>query len=230
MSSEMPPLFERPQCPCGSFDFEEGGYGLNFCMRCGIGNPGPITTNASMPFFRADRVLPKQCYTRLKRFKKYLFRAMRLQSANTIPEQTWRYLLDRRPYRDSKHVQCTLKQARHLKRKCYDSLPFLTAQLCPHIKVPVMSEREKERALLMFSRIDRSIRTGPFISYLYCLEYILMRMQRQDICAHTNRIQCPKRRAQYKVRLDKIFDGEESSPKRSLNLKDFFKMQSRTPA
>ena len=156
-------------------------------------------------YFRADRILPKQCYTRLKRFKKYLFRAMRQQSANSVPKETWEYLLARRPFRDSKHVQQALKQARHLKRKCYDSLPYLTAALCPHIKVPSLDEQEKDRALQMFGRIDIAIRAGPFVSYLYCLEFILDRMGRQDVCAHINCIQCPKRRATYKLRLDQIF-------------------------
>ena len=227
LDAPPPPTGEHPKCVCGSPNFEEGGFGLSFCLQCGLGKPGPITSFLSMPFFRADRVLPKQCYTRLKRFKKYLFRAMRLQSASTVPEETWRYLMERGPYRDSKHVQCTLKQARHLKRKCYDSLPFLTAQLCPHIKVPVMNEREKERALQMFTRIDVAIPTGPFVSYLYCLEYILTRMGRNDICAHINQIQCPKRRARYKVRLDRIF-GE--TPKLGPDLREFFRMRSRTPA
>ena len=113
------------------------------------------------------------------------------------------------PYRDAKHVQLTLKQARQLKRKCYDSLPYLTAALCPHINVPCLNESEKERALHMFDRIDRSIRSGPFVSYLYCLEYILKRMQRHDVCIHINRIQCPKRRATYKMRLDEIFGAPE---------------------
>ena len=215
------------QCECGGANFEEPGYGLSICLLCGLAKPGPITSLFSMPFFRADRVLPKQCYTRLKRFKKYLFRAMRLQSANTVPEETWRYLLSRAPYRDAKHVQCTLKQARHLKRKCYDSLPFLTAQLCPHVHVPVMSEREKNRALRLFSRIDAAIPSGPFVSYLYCLEYVLKRMGRSDVCVNINRIQCPKRRARYKERLDKIFGAETSHHPR---LHDFFKKQSRTPS
>ena len=194
-----------PVCTnCSSTNFDEGGFGLDFCLRCGTGKPGNIT-NTFPGFFRADRILPKQCYTRLKRFKKYLFRAMRQQSANSVPRETWEYLLARRPYRDAKHVQLTLKQARHLKRKCYDSLPYLTAALCPHIKVPCLDEVEKDRALQMFERIDRAIRSGPFVSYLYCLEYILKRMRREDVCEHINRIQCPKRRATYKLRLDMIF-------------------------
>jgi hypothetical protein len=130
---------------------------------------------------------------------------MRQQSCATIPQETWDYLLSKRPYRDAHHIQWTLKQARHLKRKCYDSLPFLTAQLCPEIKVPSMSEAEKIRALTMFRKIDQNVVVGPFISYLFCLEYILLRMGRGDVCDCINRIQCPKRRSMYKSRLDKIF-------------------------
>jgi len=201
---------ERPTCTnCGSTEFEEGGYGLDYCLRCGVGKPGSLMNHAASCYFRADRILPKQCYTRLKRFKKYLFRAMRQQAAGSVPQETWQYLLERAPYRDAKHVQLTLKQARHLKRKCYDSLPYLTAALCPHVQVPCITESEKERALHMFERIDRAIRSGPFVSYLYCLEYILKRLQRSDVCAHINRIQCPKRRATYKTRLDAIFGAPE---------------------
>jgi len=202
---------ERTECSsCGhdSFD-EEGGYGLDYCLHCGTGKPGSLMNFRTMNFFRTDRILPKQCYTRLKRFKKYLFRAMRRQAASSVPEETWQYLMDRGPYRGAKHVQLTLKQARHLKRKCYDSLPYLTAALCPHLQVPNIGEAEKERALHMFRRIDRAIRSGPFVSYLYCLEYILQKLHRKDMCTYINRIQCTKRRATYKARLDKIFEAPE---------------------
>ena len=118
------------------------------------------------------------------------------------------YLLSHRPYRNAKHIQITLKQARHLKRKCYDSLPFLTSLLCPHIAVPTLQEREKVRALQMFNVIDRAIRGGPFVSYLFCLEFILKRMGRHDVCENINQIQCPKRRAAYQQRLRVIFESE----------------------
>ena len=197
---------------CGKLDFEEGGYGIDFCLHCGVGKPGTFMNHACMSYFRADRILPKQCYTRLKRFKKYLFRAMRQQAASSVPQETWEYLIEHGPYRNARHVQRTLKQARHLKRKCYDSLPYLTAALCPQITVPCINENEKEQALQMFTRIDCAIRSGPFVSYLYCLEYILKRLHRSDVCEHINCIQCPKRRATYKFRLDKIFgaDGHET--------------------
>jgi len=194
----------EPECDsCGGSIFEETGYGINFCVHCGMGKPGMPIVNETT-FFRSDRVFPKQCYTRLKRFKKYMHRAMRMQSSSTIPQETWQYLLDHRPYTNAQHVQTVLKKARHLKRKCYDSLPFLTNALCPHIEVPELDQKEKARALHMFRKIDRAIK-GPFVSYLYCLEYILRAMGRGDMCPYINRIQCPKRRARYKTKLDGIF-------------------------
>ena len=114
------------------------------------------------------------------------------------------------PYRNAKHIQLTLKQARNLKRKCYDSLPFLTSLLCPHIVVPSLDELEKARALQMFNQIDRAIQTGPFVSYLFCLEYILKKMGRADVCVNLNQIQCPKRRAAYTTRLNDIFNEDSA--------------------
>ncbi len=196
-------MFVEVKCTCGSTIFEEGGFGLDFCVRCGVGKKVGLQMNNS--YLRQDRMQNNQHYTRLKRFKKYLCRAMRQQSNCTVPRETWDYLLSKGPYRDSSHIQWTLKQARHLKRKCYDSLPFLTAQLCPHVVVPTLSQSEKRTALDMFGTIDTAIKEGPFISYLFCLEYILKRMERHDVCEHINKIQCSKRREKYKVRLDSIF-------------------------
>lgn len=197
-------------CVCGSVLFEATGFGLDYCMRCGIGRPGALLPTET--FFRADRVLPKQFYTRRKRFKKYLNRASLFQSASTIPQDTWAYLLKHGPYRGAKHIQCTLKKARHLKRKCYDSLPLLTKHLCPHITVPILHDLETREALRCFDRIDREFGEGPFISYLYCLEYILRRMGRDDICPFINRIQCTRRRAAYRAQLDGIFKSVSAKP------------------
>ena len=190
-------------CVCGANCFEAQGFGIDFCTSCGLGRPGALTceTNA----WCGDRALPRQFYTRRKRFKKYLFRAMRRQSANTVPQETWEYLLQRRPYRGARHVQRTLKAARNLKRKCYDSLALMTSVLCPHLKVPCLGEDEKNRALQLFDQVDVALGEGGFVSYLFCLEYILRYMGRDDICVYINQIQCAKRRANYKERLDKIF-------------------------
>ena len=130
---------------------------------------------------------------------------MRQQSCCTVPKATWDYLLENAPYQDTRHIQYTLKRARHLKRKCYDSLPFLTAALCPLIKVPSLTQQEKHQALQLFKTIDGAIREGPFVSYLFCLEYILKKMGRQDLCEFINRIQCNKRRAAYTTKLNDIF-------------------------
>ena len=191
-------------CKCGGTWFDEGGFGLDFCFSCGLGITG-FHQNIQHYVFQ-DRIPGQQSYTRLKRFKKYLCRAMRQQSSCTIPEETWKFLSERGPYRDAKHVQHTLKRARNLKRKCYDSLPFLVDALCPHITVPTLDEREKMMALEHFKTIDIAFREGPFVSYLFCLEYILKKLGRDDMCMYINRIQCCKRRAAYKVRLDSIFE------------------------
>ena len=194
---------------CGNSAFLEGGFGLDTCLQCGLSRSGSFNTD--VVYWNQNQVLPRAFYTRRKRFKKYLSRAMRRQSSSTVPQETWEYLIKRGPYRSARHVQQTLKAARHLKRKCYDSLPFLTATLCPHIKVPVIGEIERNRALDMFDRIDGAIKTGPFVSYLFCLEFILKRMGRSDVCEHINRIQCAKRRAAYQRRLDAIFDEPRDS-------------------
>ena len=196
----------EPCTECGMSNFDVGGFGLDFCLNCGLGRASRLET-VLMSFGGyppQDSIAGHQSYTRMKRFKKYLCRAMRQQSNCTVPRETWDYLFERRPYRGAKHIQLTLKQARHLKRKCYDSLPFLTAMLCPKLEVPTLSQREKNRAIRLFRIIDDTIREGPFISYLYCLEYILCHMGREDMCPHINKIQCPKRRTKYKARLDAI--------------------------
>jgi len=152
-----------------------------------------------------ERIPGHQSYTRLKRFKKYLCRAMRQQSSSTIPRETWDYLMTRGPYNNSKHIQRTLKRARNLRRKCYDSLPFLTAALCPNVNVPCINLHEKKMAIDLFHKIDAAVRTGPFVSYLFCLEYILKKIGRHDMVEYINRIQCPRRREKYTLFLDKVF-------------------------
>ena len=194
---------EGEPCSCGSRFFDQGGFGLDFCLGCGIGRRAQLDMGCA--FATQERIPGHQSYTRLKRFKKYLCRAMRQQSSCTVPRETWDYLLSRRPYRDAKHIQWTLKQARHLKRKCYDSLPFLTAALCPDEHVPTLNLSEKKNAIDLFKTIDAAVREGPFVSYLFCLEYILRKMGRSDMCVHINKIQCPKRRKKYEARLDEIF-------------------------
>ena len=134
----------KTTCVCGSTCVEEGGFGLDVCMSCGLGRVGAFNLDE---YTFQDRLVGHQTYPRLKRFKKYLHRATRQQSNCTIPQETWEYLQEHRPYRDAKHIQYTLKHARHLKRKCYDSLPFLTHALCPNVRVPTLSEEEKRKAM-----------------------------------------------------------------------------------
>ena len=57
----------------------------------------------------------------------------------------------------------------------------------------------------LFDRIDHALNGLPMISYLYCLEYILVQLGRRDMVSFVNRIKCEKRRQHYKERLDKIF-------------------------
>jgi hypothetical protein len=203
------PADEGRACSCGSTHFDEGGFGLDFCLMCGVGKMAGNLQSGG--FWEHESIPGHQSYTRLKRFKKYLNRAMRQQSSCTVPRDTWDYLLSKRPYRDAKHIQWTLKQAqaRHLKRKCYDSLPFLTAALCPNVHVPSISQLEKNHAINLFQIVDSAILKGPFVSYLFCLEYILRKMGRSDMCAHINQIQCPKRREKYKALLDQIFGNTD---------------------
>ena len=200
-------------CECGHNSFESEGFGIDFCLACGLGRVSQMEKIASA-FNPQTPLAGHQSYTRVKRFKKYLCRAMRQQSSCTVPRETWDYLLTKRPFRDAKHIHMVLKKARHLKRKCYDSLPFLTSMLCPHVDVPTISEGEKTRALWLFRKVDNAIKDGPFISYLFCLEYILEMMGRHDVCEHINKIQCPKRRVAYAKRLDTIL----KSPNPIMNL------------
>ena len=100
-----------------------------------------------------------------------------------------------------------LKKARHIRKKCYDSLPFLTQMLCPNIEVPHLSELDKANAVRCFQKLDNAYGNGePFVSYLYALEYILEMVGRQDVLPFINKISCRKRRAKYRIRLRRIFN------------------------
>ena len=198
----------RPTCDCGGTVFESEGYGMDFCTDCGLGCRGEIADTRT--YFTKDRVLVHNIYTRRKRFKKYLQRANRAQSMNTVPRETWEYLLERAPFRNAQHVHRTLKAAKHLKRKCYDSLPFLCSHLCEG-PVPSLTPLEMQRAMELFDRIDHALNGETMISYLYCLEYILVEIGRRDMVSFVNRIKCEKRRQHYKERLDRLF-GKGSAP------------------
>ena len=189
------------KCSCSIFEI--GGFGMDSCTGCGMCTVGEIA-DLGASYWPRDQVLAKQLYTRRKRFKKYLQRANREQSSNTVPEETWKYLIDKQPFRDVGELYLCLKSARHLKRKCYDSMPLICSHLCPQ-EVPRLSAKELQNALEMFDLIDRSVPEGPFISYLFCLEYIFTMLGRTDMVIYINRIKCEKRRRAYRERLDKIF-------------------------
>ena len=180
-------------------------YHTLVCTACGVENPGYLTPADNTAWNSV--LVPTQTYTRLKRFRKYLARASKAQNASSVPEQTWQYLIARGPYKTPGAIIRTLKAAgKRIKKKCYDSLPLLVRMLCPHIRVPSITEREKERAMGAFSMLDNKYRNGePFVSYLYALEYILGLIGRGDMLFYINKISCRKRRAAYKFRLDRIF-------------------------
>ena len=143
-------IMENAPClGCKHTYFEGGGFGLEVCLACGLARTS-VQTHYSNEFSTHERLHGQQSYTRLKRFKKYLCRAMRQQSSATVPKETWDYLVERGPYHGPRHVHQVLKKARCLKRKCYDSLPFLTAALCPQLELPQLSQHEKFRAITLF--------------------------------------------------------------------------------
>ena len=190
-------------CPdCDASISEYMGAGIKFCTKCGLMQKGHFEE-----FFHwtGNEQMYSSCYTRLKRFRKYLSRACRMQGSSTVPDETWQLLLDRAPFTSPGHIVKTLKKAR-VRRKCYDSLPLMVEQLCPHIKVPTLDAVEFRQALEYFSKVDEHYRKkNSFISYLFVLEYILHKLKRSDMCPYLSRIQCRKRRLKYNDILDKIF-------------------------
>ena len=193
----------RCSCGCDRFFYIGGGYAS--CIGCGLTTFSRFEENETH-WTPNERLVPRSNYTRKKRFKKYLSRACRQQSAGTVPDATWIYLLARGPYKTPQDVVRVLKKAgKKLRRKCYDSLPFLVHSLCKNCEVPTLLNQEYEVALKHFDVIDSAYSGLPFVSYLYALEYILHKVGRPDICPFLSRIQCKKRRAQYNDILDEIF-------------------------
>ena len=188
---------------CRGRAFEVGGFGLDVCLNCGVARPGVIADHN--PYVLRDRIVSQTTYTRRKRFKKYLNRANRKQSANTVPCDTWAYLIDRGPYQNPGQVHRALKTAKHLKRKCYDSLPLFCMHLCEGLTVPRLSDSNIASAMSLFDVIDRKLDRDSMISYLFCLEYILGKIGRADMLPYISRIKCTRRRGHYKTRLDQMF-------------------------
>ena len=197
----------RARCEaCGSDRLVETSYASTVCEMCGVEDfktmiRTQFSSNYRVPLHNVTN------YTRLKRFKKYLNRASRSQSQNSIPESTWDYLLEGAPYRNPADIIRRLKKApKKIRKKCYDSLALLVHHLCPKHTVPILSEHEKEHALRLFKRLDRAYDDGEqFVSYLYALEYILKTMGRADMIPYINKIKCRSRRAQSLRRLRRIF-------------------------
>ena len=80
-------------------------------------------------------------------------------------------------------------------------------ELCPHIQVPNISAEECREAMELFSVIDQKYddSNSAFVSYIFILEYILDFMGRGDMLPFLSRIQCSKRRAVYRRKLDELF-------------------------
>ena len=194
---------------CGNPErFLEGGFGLDICLVCGLCKTGAITE--LQQYISSDRTMASCTYTRRKRFRKYLMRANRNQSANTVAPETWEHLLKFAPFATPEKLHRCLKAAKHLKRKCYDCMALMCAHLCT-CKVPTLSQVEIRRALETFDTIDRALpSTEPMISYLFCLEFILKKIGRGDMVPFINRIKCSKRRQQYNSRLREVFGRRDA--------------------
>lgn len=193
-------------CNSGARYIVQTEYGTLVCASCGTED---FTHTLSISSAYSPFSLPVHSdatYTRQKRFRKYLQRASMQQSAASIPKETWDYLCAGAPYRYPSSIVQRLKKApKHIRKKCYDSLPFLVKNLCPHLCVPCLSEADKFRAMNKFAKLDEAYNRGePFVSYLYALEYILRLIGRDDVVPFINKICCRKRRHAYRLRLDKI--------------------------
>lgn len=203
-----------PHCgPCKNAGMHARGplcieteYGSLVCPRCGAEDMTPMLN----PRIQSGYTVPlinNTSYTRLKRFKKYLNRSTMAQSKNSVPRETWKYLLAGMPYRNPAAIVRRLKKApKSVRKKCYDSLPLLVSSLC-NCRVPTLSEIEKARALCAFRQLDAAYGKGePFVSYLYALEFILQHIGRPDMLPFINKISCRKRRAAYRRRLRRVFE------------------------
>ena len=191
----------------------ETEYGSQVCTLCGVENFHSILCSSASTQAYCVPLCSTATYTRLKRFKKYLNRSTMSQSQSSIPAVTWDYLLAGSPYSSPQAIVRRLKKApKHVRKKCYDSLPLLVHHLCPNCKVPRLTEMEKKLAIRAFLVLERAYQEGEqFVSYLYALEYILQLIGRSDMLPSINKISCKKRRAAYKLRLDRIFKDFNST-------------------
>ena len=187
--------------------FDYIGAGLRSCTLCGATSVGHMEEIGQLPWCNNEQ-MQRSCYTRVRRFKKYLARACHVQSCSTVPDETWQYLFARnakRPFTGPGSIMRCLKKSK-LKRKCYDSLALMTKHLCPNCEVPTLSDREFRHALELFAVVDEHYKDKKsFCSYLFVLEYILRKMGRSDIVPFISVIQCWKRRNNYQSMLNRIF-------------------------
>ena len=192
--------------PCGGI-MQPTGYGSMVCTSCGSEDFRYIyaAQNAYCPY--SVPLIAPATYTRTKRFRKYLQRAARQQSTSSVPPGTWDYLFAGKPYSCPGAILRRLKRApKHICKKCYDSLPMLVYTLCPGVAVPELQESDKYQAVSRFRALDDAYNQGePFVSYLFALEYILELIGKSVLLPFINKIQCRKRRAAYRWRLEKIF-------------------------
>jgi len=198
---------------CKKAALYETPYGTMVCTRCGVEHPGFLGVTATVSSSYRVPLLPGCNYTRVKRFRKYLQRASMQQSAASVPQETWEYLLARqreRPFLGPQDIIMGLKRAGSaVKRKCYDSLPLLVKTLCPHIRVPTINESDKYKAYTAFRQLDEAWEADrPFVSYLYALEFILTHIGRADVLPYINKIKCRKRRHAYRECLRDIFSSK----------------------
>jgi len=171
--------------------------GSTVCIHCGTEEFDFLNPMYGRQLPYCVPLMPPVSYTRVKRFRKYLQRASMQQSGNSVPECTWRWLF--------KGVRRLKRAPKHIRKKCYDSLPLLTKAV-PQVDVPTLSEMDKAKALTAFRTLDDAYNKGePFVSYLFALEFILLRIGRGDILPFLNKIQCKKRRHAYRQRLQKIY-------------------------
>jgi len=142
-------------------------YGTMVCTDCGCEDFRVLlsTEHACIPY--SIPLHTPATYTRVKRFRKYLQRASMNQSASTIPEATWAYLMEGVP--PANIIRRLKKAPKNVRKKCYDSLPLLVQLLCPHIEVPRLTESDKLQALVSFNRLDSAYCAGNHLCLISLL-------------------------------------------------------------
>jgi hypothetical protein len=98
------------------------------CMRC-----GELSRAQSFNYIHGytplNSLQQNVAYTRTKRFQKYLNHACMKQGIKSVPDETWKFLLDNGPYKSPGHIVNKLKRAK-LKR-----LPLFVRHLCDNCRL-----------------------------------------------------------------------------------------------